>query len=31
MKKENLSTILFLIGTVVESVLLLYVKSFKTG
>lgn len=31
MKKENLSTILFLIGAVVESVLLLYVKSFKTG
>lgn len=31
MKKENLSTILFLIGAIVESVLLLYVKSFETG
>ena len=31
MKKENLSIILFSIGVVVEIVLLLYVKSFKTG
>ena len=31
MKKENLSTILFLLGTIMELILLLYVKSFKTG
>ena len=31
MKKENLSIILFLIGAIVEIILLLYVKSFKTG
>ncbi|MFT4451896.1 hypothetical protein [Parvimonas sp. G1425] len=31
MKKENPSTILFLLGTIIELILLLYVKSFKTG
>lgn len=31
MKKENLSIILFLIGAIVEIILLLYVKSFETG
>lgn len=31
MKKENLSMIIYLFGTVVEIILLLYVKSFKTG
>lgn len=31
MKKENLSTILFLLGALIESILLLYVKSFETG
>ena len=31
MKKEILSTILFLLGTIMELILLIYVKSFKTG
>ncbi len=30
-KKENLSMIIYLFGTIVEIILLLYVKSFKTG
>lgn len=31
MKKENLSMIIYLFGAVIEIILLLYVKSFKTG
>ena len=31
MKKENLSMIIYLFGIIVEIILLLYVKSFKTG